>query len=106
MTPKAINSAARPLKCKLCSRRFKYAACMKDHIQTDHKPELYRFLLKKRAQQHQLAELLRQLTKTAVQNPVGNPVRTAVTPPVRVSVIQKVPEIPFALQKMLDQQCA
>ena len=79
---------------------------MKDHIKVDHKAELYRFLLKKRAQQNQLAELLRELTKNAVQiAAVQAAVQKPVTPPVRVSVIQRLPEIPFAVQKILDQQC-
>ena len=27
---------ARPLKCKLCSRRFKYSVCLNDHFRKDH----------------------------------------------------------------------
>jgi len=29
-------TSCRPLKCAFCSRRFKYRACVADHIRTDH----------------------------------------------------------------------
>ena len=44
MNFETISSGSRPLKCKMCPRRFKYVACMKDHIKTDHKNELVRWL--------------------------------------------------------------
>ena len=29
-------ASCRPLKCQFCSRRFKYRACMADHVRADH----------------------------------------------------------------------
>merc|ERR1712130_688822 len=48
------NMNSRPLKCKLCYRRFKYVACMKDHIQADHKPELVRWIRQRALQRNLL----------------------------------------------------
>ena len=79
----ATTPAARPLKCKLCSRRFKYKASMKDHIKSDHKPELLLHLVKKRVMTHRL-RIFEQKLKN--QPKAGQPRNTE---PVRISVIQK-----------------
>ena len=44
MKIKMTSPPCRPLKCKFCCRRFKYEACMNDHIRGDHYPILLRWL--------------------------------------------------------------
>jgi hypothetical protein len=50
-----MTQACRPLKCKLCWRRFKYVACLKDHLHTDHYATLMIFL-QLRAAKNQVAK--------------------------------------------------
>ena len=92
---------ARPLKCKLCSRRFKYMVCMKDHIKSDHKPELLLYLVKKRVQQNRLRVMKQIMASQARihQEPAIKKAEEAV----RVSVIQKNAfSSPFTISNLLQ----
>jgi hypothetical protein len=63
------KQSARPLKCKLCSRRFKYSACVEDHLQKDH-----------------FAMIVNKLQKL-VDKQQSEPIETY--PAIRVSVIKR-----------------
>jgi len=67
-------SSCRPLKCAFCSRRFKYRACMADHIHMDHMDVIAHKLNQIRHRKIQMA--LQQIQKF-------NQIR-----PVKVSVIK------------------
>jgi len=66
-------SSCRPLKCAFCSRRFKYRACIADHIRADHMDAILYKL--KQIRQRKIA--LQQIQKF-------NQIR-----PVKVSVIKR-----------------
>ena len=94
------NPAARPLKCKLCSRRFKYKACMKDHIKSDHKPQLLLHLVKKRVQTNRL-RIFQQVLKN--QQRLHEAEQAKKAEPVRISVIQKQGfSSPFSINNLLQ----
>ena len=101
MFPK-VAPGARPLKCKLCSRRFKYMACMKDHIKSDHKPELLLYLVKKRVQQNRL-RVMKQILSSQARLHQKSPIIKKSAPAVdRVSVIQKNSfNSPFSISNLL-----
>mgnify|MGYP003729687459 FL=1 len=68
-------SCCRPLKCVFCSRKFKYQACMIDHIRTDHMEAVTHKLQQIRQRKIQIA--LQQIKKY-------NQIK-----PVKVSVIKR-----------------
>ena len=68
------RQSCRPLKCTFCCRRFKYDACMNDHIRTDHYPVLLQLL-----QHHATHEEEIQRSHHSVNTPQ----------PIRVSVIKE-----------------
>ena len=73
-------ASARPLKCKLCSRRFKYAICMKDHLEKDHTAEL--IVKMKQAYVRRMLRVNKLLMQRQIQ------LNQTVQQPVRVSVIK------------------
>ena len=73
-------ASARPLKCKLCSRRFKYAVCMKDHLEKDHTAEL--IVKMKQAYVRRMLRVNKLLMQRQIQ------LNQTVQQPVRVSVIK------------------
>ena len=98
MSSQTICSTSRPLKCKLCYRRFKYVACMKDHIKADHKPELLRWIRQRALQRNlqlpskvelsQSSMIARIQIQDKVLNAMRRDAKRSVNKAVRVSVIK------------------
>jgi hypothetical protein len=79
-----VKESSRPLKCKLCSRRFKYAVCMKDHIKRDHLTAL-----REKMKQVYIRRLDAALAEQNQKPPVSQTEIIWPDVPVRVSVIRE-----------------
>jgi hypothetical protein len=79
---KAVKPSSRPLKCKLCSRRFKYAVCMKDHLKKDHMKQLMETM--QQAYIQRLAAVTQAINTIKNEQQIQKPIQQ----PVRVSVIR------------------
>ena len=82
------RNCARPLKCRLCWRRFKYSACMNDHMRSDHKDTIM-LLVHLRQAQRRAKEQLAFQQKVAEIIAASVEAKDAVKEPVRVSVIRQ-----------------
>jgi hypothetical protein len=77
----SYKNSTRPLKCRLCWRRFKYSSCLGDHMKSDHKETIQLLLNLKQAQ-------IRARKQQEVRAQLMNIIRArSINKPVRVSVI-------------------